>query len=1067
MLKFYTFLIIMFGFFEVSAQVFLIRGNVKDEFGGLVGATVAEIDKNDRMIGGAITDIDGNYSFQITSDESKLQVSFIGYKTIEVEINKREVIDFEMQGNASEIEGVQVVAERGTNSIGGISERNRVGSFATLDMASMDGIAISDATDALQGQIAGLDIISSGTPGETGNIVIRGLSTLGDATPLIVIDGIAQDDYDDFDFASADVEDLSSLLSVPTQDIKEIRVLKDATECAIWGSRGANGVIEIDTYQGSKGKTKFTVSYKHTYTQLPKQMPMLNGDEYIMMQQEQLFNNSPFSEIPDEIAYDPDYTDFYNYSQNTDWYDEITRSGFLKEMGVKVDGGGDNTSYYISLNTTDQEGTVKNEGLEKLNARVNLRFVISKNINLTTRFAYLNSNIEGNWKYSSSKTALKLAYIKAPNMAVYEYDSEGNMGDEYFTPIDNYQGDGVEYFNPVAVVNLSQSDVASNQLTSDFVLSMRLHRFITFTETVSLTNKGSKTSVFLPIDAIGAAWNDSENNSAEESNNTYNSLTTRSLLLISPPQLGNHGIQGSLMWETYENHSESLYTSTALNISSAVTDPAANAVFESIESGESETSTLGLLARVSYNYKDKYVVSSNIRGDASSVFGADNRWGIFPSIGAKWRMKEELFMKNMLSIGRADFSFSWGRAGNIASSIDAYSRHGLYEEGGQYIYDVSIVPTQPQLDGLQWETKDEISSSLDFGLFKGNKLNVKLEYYYKKTFDVAWSDYEIPTTSGYSSLDSYNGGEIRNEGFDITASVKNVIKTKDFSLMLNFNINRNTNWFEELPENQDTEQDGSALENLTYPLKTQLGSPIGSIFGVKYLGVYSTDEDAVAKNADGTSKVDVNGDPVYMAYQNGDRFEAGDAIYDDINNDGVIDINDAVYLGDSNPKLTGGFGCSAKYKQFSLTSSFAFRIGFDVVNAIAMETECMNDEDNQSKATLYRWRKEGDDFEGMIPKASYGHEFNSLGSDRYVEDGTYLKLNSLTLNYSTNKELEEKLGINNCSISFTGRKLFTWTKYSGQNPEITTEMEDPFWIAEDEGRTTPSRTYSLLISVTF
>ena len=1064
MLRFYTLLIVLCSILEVSAQDFVVRGNIKDENDEeLVGATIAEIDKNNRIINGTIADFNGNYVLKLSNGDARLQFSFIGYKTTVVDVNNRTTIDVKLETDAAYLTGVDIVAERvTTHSLGGISEKNRIGAVAKLDMSDMEGVAMNNAADAMQGQIAGLDIVSTGTPGDQGTIIIRGLSTIGDATPLIVVDGIPQEtDTGGFEFATADVEDLSALLSVPTQDIKEIRVLKDATEAAIWGARGANGVIEIDTYQGRQGKTKLTTVYKYTYDELPKQMPMLSGDEYIMMQQEQLFNSSPFIDIPDEIAYDPNFSDFYNYSQNTNWYDEITQNGKTETLTLKVDGGGDNTNYYISVNTDNQRGTVKNEALKTLNARVNLIYTLSDNIRLTTRFAYLNSSTEGN-----SGNALGLAYIKAPNMSVYAYDEFGNLTGEYYSPITNYQGNGSSYFNPVAVVNLSQSDVAANKLTSNFILDLSLGKYITFQETVSLMNQGSKASVFLPQDAIGAKWNDKKNNSAQEYNKINSSFTTRAMLMFRPPRIKSHEIQGALMWETYQTESENMYTRTALNISNAVTDPAANAVYNGIGSSKSEIHTLGMLARISYNYKDRYVLTANLRGDAFSRFGGKNPWGVFPSIGVKWRMTDESFMQSLNFISRSELNLSWGRSGKIPNGVGPYDKHGIFDGGYLYLGDVSVIPVQPQLDGLKWETKDEVSSSLYLGMLK-NKLLLTLEYYTKKTYDAGWTNYPIPSSSGYVELLAYNGGEIRNEGYDIDLRVVDVVKTNSFSLLLRGNLSNNRNWFEALPANQSYEQNGTGLNNMTYPLKTQLGSPIGSIFGLKYLGVYPSDADAVAKNADGTTMVDIDGDPVFLVYQDGNRFRGGDAIYDDINHDGVININDAVFLGDSNPKVYGGFGGTAQYKNFSLIANFVFRTGFSVVNKIAMETESMNDRDNQSKATLYRWRKEGDDFEGMIPRAYAGHQFNSVGSDRYVEDGSFFKFNAITLNYYMGKRLREKLGVREFRVSFTGRRLFTWTKYSGQNPEISTAMQNPFWVAQDGGRTPPPRNYSLQLTLGF
>jgi len=1065
MLKNYIFLfIILLSTVDVFSQQLVVRGNVKDELSqSLYGATVAEIDENNRIVAGSITDINGNYVLPISSSTSKIQFSFIGYKTITESINGRKTIDVQILPDAAILEGVEIVAESVGTSLSGISDRNRAGSVAKLDMNTMNDEALTSASDALQGQIAGLDILASGTPGGSANIVIRGLSTLGDATPLIVIDGIAQQSYGDFDYSSADVEDLSALLSVPTQDIKAIRVLKDATECAIWGSQGANGVIEIDTHQGKKGKTKLTYSYKYTYNEDPPQIPLLSGDEYIMLQQEMLFNKDGLSVFPDEISYDPNYVDFYNYSQNTNWYEEISQQSYVKDHMIKIEGGGDKTSYYVSVNVYEEEGQIKNESLDRISSRVNLRYDISNKISLTTRFTYLRSLKGGNW---GNNKVSSIAYTKAPNMSVYEMDQQGNLTGEFFNPVTNYQGSGLTYFNPVAVVNYSKNDLFTNQLTSDFILRFDINRFFTFTETISLFNRGNKTNTVLPYNAIGAAWDNANNNSTTEINTLNNSMTSRSILAFRLPGLGDHSLESSLMFETNSNNSHAVTTKGQLNMSHSISDPAANAIVGSVNSSDSKVNTLGALGSLAYNYKSKYLLTMYLRADASSRFGINNRWGYFPSIGSKWRLGEEEFMKRISFIGRGEFSLSWGRTGNITKRLGAYSRHGIYSDGNTYLGEKSIIPEQIQLDDLKWENKSEVSSSLDLGFFNRNKVTLLLEYYNKTTTDVGWSNYPIPSSTGYSTLASYNGGIIRNVGFEMSSVLRDVVKTKDFSVLLRFNINRNRNWFEELPANQPLESNGAALSNLTYPLKTQLGKPVGSIFGVRYLGVYSTDADAVATNADGTTKVDVNGKPIPMVFNNKTRFRGGDAKYDDINHDGVIDINDAVYLGDSNPKLMGGFGGTAKYKQFSLSANFIFRYDFNIVNQIAMQTESMNSRDNQSKATLYRWRKQGDNFEGMIPRAYEGHEFNSLGSDRYVEDGSFLKFNSLALSYTMDNKLKKKLKLNDVRFSANVRKLYTWTNYSGKNPEVATAMSDQFWYAKDSGYASPPRVYSFTISVT-
>jgi TonB-linked SusC/RagA family outer membrane protein len=1063
MLRYYIFFtILLITTLRTSAQDHVVRGSVKDDTGEpLVGATIAELDPNDRIINGTIADFNGNYVLSMSDPNSRIQFSFIGFKTITQEVNGRSTINVKLEADENILTDVTVVGEQTRPStITGLPESSRVGSVGKLDMSSLEGEALNDASDALQGQIAGLDIVSSGSPGGSANIVIRGLATIGDATPLIVLDGIPQPSYKDFDFSTADAEDLSALLSIPTHDSKDIRVLKDATESAVWGSRGANGVIEIFTNQGRKGKTKFSYVFKQTYNEIPQQIPMLSGDEYILLQQEMLFNRDGLVTYPDEIAFNPNYVDFYNYSQNTNWYDEVTQNGYVRENSFKVDGGGDKTLYYISLNLSSQKGNVINESLDKINTRVNLNYKISNKINLTTRFTYLNSLKGANWKSVEG-----MAYTKAPNMAVYEYNANGELTGDFFNPITNYQGNGVKYYNPVAVVNYSTNDTETNQLNSDFILSLKPHRYISFSQTISILNKGTKRNVFLPYNAIGAEWNDPNNNNAQELNSVNNALTTRALLKIDLPNFKDHKIISSFVFETNSSSSKNMRTTTQLNNSYSIDDPASGSIVGTVGSGSSKQTLIGMLASAAYNYRQKYYVTGLVRADASSRFGLNNRWGVFPSIGVKWMMAEEPFLKSAVPfINRSNLSLSWARAGNINNSVGAYSRHGIYTGGPSYFGSGSIIPSQIQLDNLKWETSEEVNSSLELGFFENNKFTLTLEYYNKRKYDLSWSNYGIPTTSGYATLDSYNGGAIRNVGYELSGNLNDVIKTKDFSVMLRFNINKNKNWFEEFPDNQKLISGGDQLTNMTYPNKIQVNKPFGSIFGVHYLGVYPTDEDAMAKYADGTIKVDAYGNPIPMVFTNGTAFKGGDAIYEDINYDGVIDLNDALYLGDSNPKLIGGFGSTARYKRLSLSINFFYRLNFDVINNVAMDSEGMNNKNNQSKATLYRWRKQGDDFEGMIPRAYYDHQFNSLGSDRYVEDGTFIKLNSLTLNYSVGKKGSRTLKLSDLRISLNMRTLHTWTNYSGQDPEITTSIQNPFWVGKDNGRTTPPRVFSLMVS---
>jgi hypothetical protein len=284
--------------------------------------------------------------------------------------------------------------------------------------------------------------------------------------------------------------------------------------------------------------------------------------------------------------------------------------------------------------------------------------------------------------------------------------------------------------------------------------------------------------------------------------------------------------------------------------------------------------------------------------------------------------------------------------------------------------------------------------------------------------------------------------------------------------MINFNISRNINTFTEFPPNFVEEQ-GTAIENGVYPVKAELGKPVGSFFGFRYQGVYSTDEDAYARDANGNVIVDGNGDPIPMTFNGVYEFEAGDAIYEDINKDGNIDILDAVYIGDSSPEYTGGISSNFRYKKLSVAVNFHYRLGFDIVNGVAILTQGMNNKHNQSKAVLNRWRWEGQDEEGLLPRAYMFHTANNLGSDRYVEKGDFLRLNSINLNYRLTPEIVQQFNITSIDLGFRIRNVITFTNYSGQDPEIIPKESNPFWMGVDDARTPIPRIYTLSLKVSF
>jgi TonB-linked SusC/RagA family outer membrane protein len=1048
----------------INAQDHIVRGKVSDETGGIVGATVVELDANDRIIKGTVTNIDGDYTLKVSSPNATIQYSFIGYKTVVEKVNGRTTIDLTLASGEIMMDELVITAAAIAPSITGVSARDQTGSSTIVKMEGVKTSTVTSVDDALQGQVAGLDIVGGGSPGSGSSIVIRGLGSLGGSEPLVVVDGIVQRvSTSNLDFASADQEDIGMLVSIAPEDIKSVRVLKDAAETAVYGTQGANGVLEIETHKGGRGKTVFDASYKKSLSFEPARIPMLNGDEYVMLQQEMYHNRYGVIDLPPEISNDIEFPDYYNYAQNTDWVDDITRLGEVDDIGFQLSGGGDKTSYFASVNYQNNIGTVKNTANKRFTTRINLGYDISKKLNLNTQVSYVNIYKDDNWAEGNSSVR-SMAYKKAPNMAIYEFTTEGIQTDEFFNPIENYQGNGVEYFNPSAVVALSDYDQANNNFQTNFTLRYIASRCITIRQVISYQFQNTKRMEFLPYTAIGAEWLDIENNSSWEHNSTGTLINAQTRINLTPiKDNSRHSLNSMLMFEITQDKEEYIQTAAGSGPSTVITDPASSPIRLSLNSGSSVINTTGLLANVHYKFLDRHIFQLNMRVDASSRFGTSSRWGYFPSASYAWRFSGEPFFDRWDFLDDSKLRVSYGYSGN--SDVKAYDRHGFYASTGKGAYmDIqSVIPTQAQLQRLQWETKATLNVGFDIS-FLDYRFQLIAEYYDNITEHVLWPNYKLPSSSGFTTLKQFNDGKIQNNGFEFTTNIT-AVKKRNLTVSFNYNIYFNENKFLNFPSNIVDEQ--TDITNGKYPVKAEVGKPVGSFFGFRYLGVYPTTADAVAHNEDGSVKLDPYGSPIPMNYNGIYQFEGGDAIYQDINYDGRIDLNDVVYLGDSNPDFAGGFGCNVKYKSLQFNAQFLYRYGYQIVNEVALKAESMSNKDNQSAAVLNRWRVSGDDFPNMIPRAYQGHPANNLGSDRYVEDAGFLRLNNVSLNYTFPMHIVRNLNLRSLTVGIQARKLMTFTNYTGQDPEVQMKREDALWFGKDTGTVPPPIITAFNIAVGF
>jgi TonB-linked SusC/RagA family outer membrane protein len=1050
-----------------SQQKTVIRGRVMDgnKF-PVIGANIIEYDKENRIINGTICNVNGDFILEMKNINNILKISLIGYETKEVIPDPSQAMSIELAATNFELEEVVVAAKAKTNhSLTNIDERDNASSTVKVDLLDMKEMGVTSASDALQGKVSGLDIISaSGDPGSGSQLVIRGISSMGNNKPLIVIDGIPQYAVPgEFDLSSADAEDIGNLVNIALQDIKSIEVLKDAASTAVYGSKGADGVLIIETHKGRLGKVQFDYSYKASIGVQPPPIPMLNGNEYIMLQLEEWHNNYGVYNLPPEIAYDKDYSDFYNYSANTDWIGAITQNSITNDHYFNISGGGEKTRYFTSLSYVDEGGTTINTNSKRFSTRVNLDYFLSRKLLFSIQFNYANNKTDGNLKVAN-RNIREMAYIKAPNMSIWEHDAYGNLTNEYFTPINSYQGSGDTYYNPVAIANLGKNDALENALSNTFLLRYNILEKLTLRETVSFQYSGRKGNLFLPYNAIGTDWLGYSVNQADENNGVSSSINTETQLAFdSPFKSKDHILSGALTWVTNQSGWEYQYIQSRVAPSTDIQDPAINGHLGWIGSGSQETHELGALMNLNYKFKDRYMLQTILRSDAHSSFGANNRWGTFKGVSLGWRFSSERFMQRFKFLGESMLRASWGTSGRQPDN--PYARFATYASpSSNYMNLTAIVPTQIQLNNLQWESITSYDLGLELNMFK-DRLYVETDIYKKVTSDLMFSGYKIPGSSGFDSLLYLNGGELENRGWEIMLEVK-IVRKKNFNWSINFNSSQNINAFTKLPDNFNVEQ-STSIGNGEYPLRVEKGQAMGSFFGFRYLGVYPTDADAMARDAEGNILYDNTGAPIPMTYTGSYTFKGGDAKYEDINHDGKIDLNDVVYIGDSNPNFIGGFGTSVSYKNWDFNCGFHYRLGFDIINGVAIGTEGMNDRNNQSKAVLRRWRVQGQDEQDMLPRAYLDHPANNLGSDRYVEKGDYLRLLNVMLGYRLPASICQKLNLRTFTLALSARKLATFTNYSGQDPEVSQDASNPFWIGVDNARTPPARIVTFTASIGF
>lgn len=1051
----------------LEAQVVgqMIRGKITDNATNeaLIGVSIAETDATNRVFGGAITNMDGEFALKITNPQNRLRITYMGYKGETVNIAGKTFFDIRLKEDSQVLSEVVIASTRQRNTgIMNIPTREITTAMQTFELKDIEGVQVTDIADALQGRIAGLDIVAnSGAPGAGSAMKIRGTSTIiGNTEPLIVVNGVPfkTDIPSNFDFATANEEEFATLLSVNPDDIESITVLKDAASTAIYGADGSNGVLLITTKRGAIGKTRVSYTYRLSGAEQPKGLDMLNGDDYTMLMKQAYYNptlNQSIAESIREFNYDQNFSEYENFNNNTDWVDAVTQRGWTHDHYLTVSGGGERATFRVSTGYYNQRGTTIGSALDRFSFRSILDYNVSDRMRFTSEISFTYADNEKNYVDDNNKSSiLDIAYRKMPNVSIYAQDREGNDTDVYYNILQssNLHSSQKDLMNPVALAKLATFDQKNYRILPTFRLSYYILdpevTILKYEGYVSFDVNNTKDSKFLPKEVSSYLWDNQNINRAESRDGESLSVMTENKIQWQPKfENKSHTLTALGLVQTRSSNSETQRIVTyGLPNGQKIVDASAAGYLNTVSSSLGKGRSMGALLSAHYAYKSRYILNFSMRIDGSSRFGKDQRFGTFPGVSGKWIVSDESFWKPVSKVVN-EFAIrpSWGITGRSpGSDYLAFSRYRSYDIG--YLGYNGVYPVSLQLSNLKWEKAKEVNVGTDIHLFD-SKLIFDLNYYNTRTEDLLHSSLTIPSSSGFGRLSYLNAGTVTKEGWEFYLTTKNLIKSKDFTMDFNFNMANAVNTVDAMPEEVLNALNSSfGGNNGEYLTRIQEGKPLGSIYGFRYKGVYQYSEyneeyghtnAPVARDENGKIIFDAKGEPKRMIYSGGNnhyQFQGGDAIYEDVNNDGAIDELDIVYLGSSNPKLNGGFGTNLKYKNFGLNLFFNFRYGQKIINRARMIAENMHTNDNQSAAVNWRWRKEGDETE--MPRALYSYGYNWLGSDRFVEDGSFLRFKYLSFSYYAPTEWVKRNGLNQLSVYLTLNNIYCFTKYTGVDPEV-------------------------------
>lgn len=1001
---------------SIMAQTRTLSGLVFDSAKEpVIGATV----KVKGTALGVTTNINGQFILSDIPQNIEIEISYIGFETKSVQIKGEKTVTIYLEEKNKELQEVVVV--------GYATQRKAdlTGAIGQVDVKDMLKVPVGSFDQAMAGRVAGVNVgTSDGQPGESSSFTIRGGNSLTQSTePLFVVDGFLMEGF--------------SSAAISNDDISSISILKDASATAIYGARGANGVVVIETKKGFVGKPTISYSGSVGFQDVTKKMELMNAYEFVAYQAElnPTMANSYYLENQGLTLED------YRNAKALNWQDQLFRTALIHKHDLSIRGGSENTKYSATGSFFQQDGIIINSGYDRITGRMTLDQKITSKLSIGAVFSMANTSNHGNPVAqgggsinSSSGYVLAQTWSFSPaNIGNADIDWENQFVDPS-APASHFRVNPIQNTKEVHTKNIYED------LNLRAYISYEIIKGMTLNITGAHNTRKTRNEFFYNSQTLYGTPLNPSNSRGSWGGITHRNLTTwlNENTLKYNTRIAKKHVLNSLVGFTLQGSNNDLYRLEADQI------PNEELGMVSLSNGQpynNQTSAganrmMSFLARADYSYDQRYLATLTFRADGSSKFPKDNRWSTFPSLGLGWRVSQEAFLKNNKTISNLKLRASYGIIGNNRIGDFTYLSATTINNNYAYSFNNALatpgaVITRMANANLKWENTKQLNIGLDLGLFN-SRLNIEADIYRKDTYDLLLNA-PIPAHTGYTSS-MQNIGEIRNQGLELTITAIPV-KTRSFIWESSFNIAFNTNKILSLARGRTELTSAISWDNnYKNPLYiARVGRPAALFYGYIHEGNYQYED--FNEITPGVYQLK---ETVASNGNNRTAIQPGDIKYRDINGDGIVNASDATIIGDPTPKHFGGFSNQFSYRDFSLSIFFQWSYGNDVFNAnrLAFEGNGMNRTNtNQFKSTVNRWTP--DNQTNDIPRAK-GHAPIGSYDSRTIEDASFLRLKSADLEYRIPKKIATKMSLSSLAFSVTGQNLFTFTSYKGMDPEVST-----------------------------